>query len=68
MTDLAFNEGELYIQNDLVIISDSEALISQLYIFLNIRACHKDDNGNIAITGELEYDQEQGIDFIYITD
>jgi hypothetical protein len=69
MTDIAFNEGDLYItNNDFAIISNSEALVSQLYIFLNIRACHKDGSGNIVFPGELEYDQNQGIDFTYVFD
>jgi len=69
MDDIAFDIGDLFLtNNDFTIISDSEAIVSQLYIFLNIRACHKDGDGNIIIKGELEYDQNQGIDFTYILD
>jgi len=69
MDDIAFDEGDLFISNnDFTVISDSEAIVSQLYVFLNIRACHKDGDGNIIINGELEYDQNQGIDFTYILD
>ena len=69
MKDIAFNEGDLFIQdNDFAIVSDSEAILSQLYTFLNIRACHKNGNGEIVFAGELEYDQNQGIDFTYVFD
>jgi hypothetical protein len=67
MEDIGFNCGDLYIKdNDFTIMSDSEALKEQLYVFLNIRAAHKDGDGNIVFAGELQWDQEQGIDFIYI--
>ena len=67
MQDIGFNQGDLYIKdNDFTIIEKSEALKEQLYVFLNIRAAHRNGDGNIVFAGELEYDQDQGIDFIYI--
>ena len=67
MKDIAFYKGDLFIQdNDFAIVSDSEAIVSQLYIFLNTRACHKNGDGDIIHAGELEYDQNNGIDYIYV--
>lgn len=69
MKDLAFKSGNLYLENnDLNIIEKSEAIKEELYVFLNIRACHKNENGEIIIPGELEYDQNQGIDFTFVFD
>ena len=67
MQDIGFNQGDLYIaNNDFTIIEKSEALKEQLYVFLNIRAAHRNGDGDIVFAGELEYDQDKGIDFIYI--
>jgi len=69
MKDIAFNECDLYlINNDLGFIEDSEALTKQLEIFLNIRISHKNGNGETITSGELDFDQNQGIDFTYILD
>ena len=68
MLDIAFKEGELVFDSDFSTLSDAEALRQQLFIFLNIRACHRDSSGTIIYAGELEYDQNQGLDIIYITD
>lgn len=69
MKDIAFNNGDLEIHNkDLHFAEEAEALRQQLYVFLNIRACHRNGEGTIIIPGELEYDQEQGIDFSLVLD
>ncbi len=71
MKDLAFQLGDLYVNpkdGDLVLAEKSEALVQELFVFLNIRAAHLDDSGNILIPGELEFDQLQGIDFTYVLD
>lgn len=69
MDDIGFKNGDIYIKNnDFTIMQNSEALLQQLYIFLNIRACHKNGNGEIVFPGECEWDQQQGIDFIYVFD
>lgn len=68
MLDIAFEKGDLVFNSDFSTLSDSEALKQQLYIFLNIRACHRDSSGTIIYAGELEYDQNQGLDIIYLVD
>ena len=67
MQDIAIENGDLFFKNnDLLIISNSEALIEQLYVFLNVRSIHKDGDGNRVESGELLFDQNQGIDFIKV--
>ena len=67
MKDIALNNGDFLIQNtDSLIIESSEALVQQLYVFLNIRSCHKNSSDDIIVKGELEFDQEQGIDYVFI--
>lgn len=68
MLDIAFNKGDIEIDGDFSTLSDSEALKQQMFVFLNIRACHRDSSGTIIFAGELEYDQNQGLDIKYITD
>lgn len=68
MLDIAFDNGDIMFDPDFSTLSDSEALKQQLYVFLNIRACHRDSSGTIIFAGELEYDQNQGLDITYITD
>jgi hypothetical protein len=68
LLDIAFDNGDIMFDSDFSTLSDSEALKQQLYVFLNIRACHRDSSGTIIFAGELEYDQNQGLDITYITD
>lgn len=69
MKDIAFNNCDLQlIDQDLGFMEDSEALTKQLEIFLNIRAAHKNGLGEVIVPGELEFDQNNGIDFTYILD
>lgn len=69
MDDIGFNKGDLYIiDNDFSVMSDSEAIKEQLYVFLNIRSCHKNGDGDYVTYGECEWDQNQGIDFTYVLD
>ena len=70
MRDIAFSSGDLVLSDnkDLFFLDKSEALIQELFVFLNIRAAHRDNAGNIVEFGELEFDQDQGIDFDLVFD
>ncbi len=69
MQDLYLHNGDLVIsEGDAQFIDDAEALKEQLLVFLSTEAAYSTKEGIITRFGELDYDQNNGINFTFIFD